>query len=221
MRVPRWGRIAAWKWPQSVLNLYAYAIAGFFCSARELRGGFDVIAVRRAREGDCAAMGRIYVDAWQDTYPGLLPDRGLLAMSPDRHAAHWAHEISGQTAKEAFLVATMPRHGVIGLASAGPSRTRDLPFGAEVFTLYVDPNHQRHGAGRLLLENLFNAMRQAGQRSAVIWALSGNPARTFYERLGGAEVARRVRTTFGERHEEIAFGWPDLVLGDGARAAEN
>jgi ribosomal protein S18 acetylase RimI-like enzyme len=180
-----------------------------------------VIAVRRARESDCAEMGRIYVDAWQDTYPGLLPDRGLLAMSADRHAAHWAHVISRQTAKEAFLIAEDDVYGVIGLASAGPSKTRDLPFGAEVFTLYVDPNHQRLGAGRALLENLFNAMRQAGQRSAVIWALDGNPARTFYERLGGAEVGRRTRITFGEPHVEVAYGWPDMVLGDGARAAEN
>jgi len=180
-----------------------------------------VIAVRRARESDSAEMGRIYVDAWQDTYPGLLPDRGLLAMSPGRHAAHWAQVVSKQTAKEAFLVATHESYGVIGLASAGPSKTRDLPFGAEVFTLYVDPNHQRLGAGRLLLENLFGAMRQAGQRSALIWALDGNPARTFYENLGGAEIARRTRITFGEPHEEIAFGWPDLVLVDGASAAEN
>lgn len=180
-----------------------------------------MIAVRRAREGDCAAMGRIYVDAWQDTYAGLLPDRGLLGMIPDRHAAHWAQVISSQSPKDAFLVAVDDDFGVIGLASAGPSRTRDLPFGAEVFTLYVDPNFQRLGAGRLLMESLFIAMRQAGQRSALIWALAGNPARTFYEQHGGAEIARRVRTTFGERHEEIAFGWPDLVLGDGARAAEN
>lgn len=166
-------------------------------------------------------MGRIYVDAWQDTYPGLLPDRGLLAMVPGRHAAHWAQSISRQNPKEAFLVATRPDYGVIGLASAGPSRTRDLPFGAEVFTLYVDPNHQRLGAGRALLECLFNAMRQAGQRSAVIWALDGNPVRTFYEQLGGGEVARRTRVTFSEPHEEVAYGWPDLVLADSAKAAEN
>lgn len=180
-----------------------------------------MIAVRRARESDSAEMGRIYVESWQDAYPGLLPDDGLLSMSASRHAAHWSHSITSQTPKDACLVATREGFGVIGLASAGPSRTRDLPFGAEVFTLYVDPNHQRLGAGRMLLRNLFNAMRQAGQRSAVIWALGGNPARTFYEQLGGIEVARRTRKTFGELHEEVAFGWPDMVIADGARAAEN
>lgn len=202
-----------------MVNVIAHSadVPGFVWS----RGAKTVIAVRRAKESDCADMGRIYVDAWQDTYPGLLPDRGLLAMSPDRHAAHWAQVIARQTPKDAFLVATREDFGVVGLANAGPSRTRDLPFGAEVFTLYVDPNHQRLGAGRALLDNLFLAMRQAGQRSAVIWALDGNPVRTFYEGLGGAEVARRTRITFGEPHEEVAFGWPDLVLGHGARAAEN
>ncbi len=186
-----------------------------------------MIAVRRAKECDVNAMGRIYVEAWQDAYAGLLSDDGLVSMTPARHAAYWAKTIKQQSPKDACLVATLTGHGVIGpgiigpgiigpgiigMASAGPTRTRDLPFGAEVFTLYVDPNHQRQGAGLELLGCLFSAMRQAGQRSVVIWALDGNPVRTFYERFGGVEVARRTRTTFGEKHEEIAFGWPDLVL---------
>lgn len=179
-----------------------------------------MIAVRRATINDAATMARIYVDTWQDAYAGLLPDDGLLSMSVAQRTLHMKAMINHLSAKEAFLVATHEQYGVIGLGSAGPTHTRDLPYGAEVYTLYVDPNHQRLGAGRALLSGLFTSMHQAGQRSLVVWALGGNPARTFYERLGGEEVAQRSGVTFGKSHNEVAFGWPNMVLRDKARAAE-
>ncbi len=190
------------------------------CSLELARGVKAVIAVRRATVSDATDMGRIYVETWQDAYAGLLRDGGLLSMSAKRRTSRMEAMICDLSSKDVCLVATHETYGVIGMASAGPTRTRDLPFGAEVFTLYVDPNHQRLGAGRALLSGLFSAMHQAGQRSLVIWALGGNPARTFYERLGGTEVARREGITFGDSHEEVAFGWPTMSLGDEARVEE-
>ena len=180
-----------------------------------------MIAVRRATTNDASSMARIYVETWQDAYAGLLPDAGLLSMSADHHTLRTASQIAQLSAKEAYLVATHLDHGIIGLGSAGPTRTRDLPYGAEVYSLYVHPNFQRMGAGHALLSGLFTAMHQAGQRSMVIWALDGNPARTFYERLGGTEIAKRSSKTFGQVHKEIAFGWPKMSLRDVTQAEEN
>jgi len=179
-----------------------------------------VIAVRRATLSDAADMARIYVETWQDAYAGLLPDQGLLSMSTEHRTLRMQTVLEELSAKEDCLVAIHEKFGVIGLGSAGPTRTRDLTYGAEIYTLYVDPNHQRMGAGRALLAGLFIAMHQAGQRSAVIWALGGNPARTFYEQLGGVEVAQRTGITFGMVHDEIAFGWPNMSLRHAARAEE-
>ncbi len=157
-------------------------------------------------------MGRIYVDAWRDAYPGLLPDQGLLAMSPERQAFAWARTIARQTADQFVLVAERERYGLVGLASAGRCRDHDARHDGEVYTLYVDPNHQRTGAGRALLEGVFAKLRSAECRDAIIWALAGNPARTFYLQLGGVEVAKRSAETFGAQHEEVGFEFPGLCL---------
>ncbi len=171
-----------------------------------------MITVRKAEQGDAAAMGRVYVDAWRDAYPGLLADAGLLAMSPERQAFAWARTISRQSDDNFVLVAERSRYGIVGLASGGRCRDRDARHDGEVYALYIDPNHQRGGAGRALLEGMFAALREAGCRDGIIWALAGNPARTFYEQIGGIEVAHRSAETFGECHEEVGFEFPELCL---------
>ena len=50
-----------------------------------------------------------------------------------------------------------------------------------------------------------------GCSEAMIWVLSGNPARFFYEALGGVAVAERKEAFAGTLLEETAYGWPDLA----------
>lgn len=48
-----------------------------------------------------------------------------------------------------------------------------------------------------------------------MWALAGNPARHFYEALGGVFVASQPVEIGGLTLEEVAYGWDDLgVLED-------
>ena len=43
-----------------------------------------------------------------------------------------------------------------------------------------------------------------------MWVLKGNPARYFYETLGGKLVARRPTRLGGADIEELAFAWEDV-----------
>ena len=61
--------------------------------------------VREAREADASAIGRIHVETWQATYPGLLPDAMLVRMSDVRHAASWAQMLSDHDNRRRTLVA--------------------------------------------------------------------------------------------------------------------
>jgi hypothetical protein len=49
-----------------------------------------------------------------------------------------------------------------------------------------------------------------GSSSAVIWVLAGNPARFFYERMGGRRVAEREEALWNVVLPEAAYGWDDL-----------
>ena len=168
--------------------------------------------IRLARQDDAADVAQVYIDSWHDTYPGVLPDALLRAMTPKGQTARWLASIRAQ-GREKVLVADS-RHGIVGMASIGPARDRTLGLDGEVFTLYVDPAYFDMGIGRALLDGAFAALRQDGLHSCVIWAHARNHARFFYEAMGGRLIAERRATLMGEACPEIAFGWKTLALAE-------
>jgi len=169
------------------------------------------LTVRAARAADAAEIGRVYIDSWHDTYPGVLSKTLLCAMTPTGQAARWRAAILHN---ELVLVAEHAEHGIIGMASAGPTRDRDIGFDSEVYTLYVDPSFYGRGAGRQLLNGAFAQLRKRGFRSCVIWAHARNNARFFYEAMGGRLIAERTAKMMGDAVPEVAFGWKTLTLAE-------
>ena len=51
-----------------------------------------------------------------------------------------------------------------------------------------------------------------GFSEAIIWVLSANPSRFFYEAMGGTRVGEREERLWGTVVNEIAYGWSDLKL---------
>jgi L-amino acid N-acyltransferase YncA len=167
-----------------------------------------VIRVRPARRADAAAIGRIHVETWRDAYAGLLPDAGLLRLSPSIEAERWRTVIDRGSA--VFVADDNGR--VIGFGSCGRCRQRTLRFDGEVQTLYVAPEHHGRGAGRMLLAGLFRALETAGCKSGLIWVLRDNPSRFFYEAMGGRHVADRNERVWGCMMAESAYGWDRLTV---------
>ena len=80
--------------------------------------------------------------------------------------------------------------------------------------MYVAPDFFGLGIGTLLLRAAFGALRTSGFTSCVIWAHARNPARYFYEAMGGRLVAERSRRMVGTAVPEAAFGWKRLALAE-------
>jgi len=165
------------------------------------------VTVRTARSADAEAIAKVYVETWRTTYAGMVPDKVLLDMSEEVQSVRWARAFRHQG--ELIMVAEDAGMGVVGMASGGRARGKS-GLEAEVFTLYVLPDLQGHGVGRGLLTGMFGAFRARGLNSAIIWVLAPNPARFFYESVGGARIAERQERLWGADLPEIAYGWPDL-----------
>ncbi|MGF1639413.1 MAG: GNAT family N-acetyltransferase [Rhodospirillales bacterium] len=166
--------------------------------------------IRDARGADARAIARVHVDAWRNAYAGLLPDRMLARMSGRVHAARWEATLRQRGRDERVLVAELDRAGVVGYGNCGPSRVRSLPHAGEVYELYVAPEYQERGIGRRLLQRLFDRLVEAGADSAVVWVLAANPARFFYETMGGRRVAERDEALWNVVLPQAAYGWDDL-----------
>jgi len=172
------------------------------------------LKVRPARSEDTAAMGRLYVAAWRDSYPSLLPAAALLAMSEARSARQFESGIA--RGRDAILVAEGPAGNIAGLLTAGRATDRGLMVGSiraqgEIFTLYVDPAATGQGAGASLLRAGLCTLAERGYSNGVVWVLRGNPARFFYEHMGARLIAAKREHSSGTLVDLEAYAWPDLA----------
>jgi GNAT superfamily N-acetyltransferase len=169
-----------------------------------------VSVIRQARLGDAQAIGRIEVETWRATYAGMLPDRVLLGMSERRQAASWAGFLRHRPGDVYVAEAEDAEGRLLGFGNCGPQRDPAFSFGGEVYTLYVLPDAQGGGLGRQLLLALFARLIDGGHRSALVWVVRANPARFFYERLGGKLTLQRPIPVGGRPVEAVGYGWSDL-----------
>ncbi len=143
--------------------------------------------VRRARPGDAEAIARIWFDAWQRSYKGLVPDAVLEALSVEQRAVYWRSRLR-------YEDSTLVVGDIDGYCRAlRESRDRDAPpRTGEIASLYVHPDRHRQGRGRALLER---ALADLGGCDAVtLWVFEANAtARAFYGAFGFApEGARQL-----------------------------
>ena len=163
-----------------------------------------VITIRGARAGDAEAIAAVHDAAWLDAYRGIIPGRELDKMIARRGPAWWLKAI--RNGSRLSVLDFDDRIG--GYASYGRNRVPALPFGGEVFELYLAPEFQGLGFGRRLFDWARKDLADHGYGSVLIWALADNDrAVTFYQKLGG-RIVRRAEERFGqETRGRIAFGF--------------
>jgi GNAT superfamily N-acetyltransferase len=85
-------------------------------------------------------------------------------------------------------------------------------FDCELVSLHVRPGGYRQGTGRALVAGAARRMHALNCRSLGLWVLDGNPARHFYERLGGVQRGEQFfeldETTL---RREIGFVWDEIT----------
>ena len=179
-----------------------------------------MIAIRRARPADADAIGETHVAVWRSAYAGILPDRYLASMSATRQAAQWRRLLAFPTAGHAVFVAVAtgadcpdqeggaPR--IIGFASGGRARSGVREAG-EIETLYLLEDWRERGVGRRLMRALAAHLNAIGCQSVMLWVLKDNPARWFYQRLGGRPVAEQSMLFAGEPVTQLGLLWEPIT----------
>jgi ribosomal protein S18 acetylase RimI-like enzyme len=178
-----------------------------------------VIAIRRARPSDAAAIGAVHVAAWRSTYPGMLPNAFLSRLSVRRQTTYYEATIRNRmgvhvaTASGADAGPAGGPARVVGFVTAGPTRpgahAHKLGDG-EIETLYVLDDWRERGIGRRLMRAAAAHLAAAGCKSAFVWVLRDNPSRWFYERLGGRVGAEATVRVAGRMVVQTAYVWADI-----------
>lgn len=160
--------------------------------------------VRRARMADAAGMAAVHVASWESTYAELLPEEFIRARTFEAREAFWRDRLLEDDPRVPIFVACGEDGAVVGFASGGAERTGELGVDGELYSIYLLEEAQGAGRGRALLEAVLGELRGLGMRRVAVWVLGTNPARGFYERLGGRLIGRRTVDGF----EEVAYELP-------------
>jgi ribosomal protein S18 acetylase RimI-like enzyme len=162
------------------------------------------IDIRRAEPRDAAAIAGVHAQSWQGAYGGIIPFRALTAMIGRRGTAWWADAI-----RRAASVLVVEIGGeVVGYATLGKNRARELPQEGEIYELYVKPEYQGVGLGTRLFEAARGRLAAHGLSGLVVWALEDNAnAARFYAGAGGRDVAEGVEVFDQRALRKLAFVW--------------
>ena len=173
------------------------------------------MALRKATQADAAAIGTVHVASWRETYTGMVPEEMLAGLSVDARTGMWRKILDASDESGCAAVFVVEDGGrVIGFGSCGQQREdawAEAGFSGEFSAIYVLRSHQRRGVGRLLIAAMSKELSALGHTAASLWVLRQNePARAFYERLGGIIVDERIDEQPDATLVEDAYGWRNL-----------
>ncbi len=162
------------------------------------------IDIRKADLHDADAIASVHHDSWAGAYCGLIPHTALNAMLSRRGPQWWERAI-----RRAASILVIEIDGeVVGYATLGRNRARDLPQAGEIYELYLLPEYQGIGLGTRLFKAARERLRHHGLSGLVVWALEDNEgARAFYEGVGGRDVAEGVEVFDQKALRKIAYIW--------------
>jgi ribosomal protein S18 acetylase RimI-like enzyme len=164
--------------------------------------------VRPATIEDAPAIARIHVASWRSSYAALLPTEFLESLDESSYADRWRRFI-GEGSSRAYVVEQGDE--LVGFASGGRERAEETGYEGEIYAIYILDEFQRRGHGRELVRAVVAGLREMGLDDMIIWVLRDNqPARRFYERLGGTFVRAQPITIGSATLEEVSYGWPRL-----------
>ena len=148
--------------------------------------------IRPAKQTDAQALGAVYCQGWQQGYAGLMPQFFLDALTTANCAPKPDH-----IAPDRRFVAEVNGE-VVGTITFGKGRDSGAEDFAEIYALYVLPEHWRTGQGSALVCSVVDTVKAQGFSGLYLWTLGDNTrARAFYEHLG-------MMPTGQEREFEIA-----------------
>ena len=152
------------------------------------------------------------VESWRSTYGGIIDQAFLDSMSIPEHELRFERILREQRHSHVVFVVDDPASGVVGFASGGRERDLDRTYLGELYAIYLLDASRRLGWGRALVGAVAGWLAERSMRSMLVWVLRENqPARRFYERLGGVYVRDTRRLLRGLELDEVSYGWLDTT----------
>ena len=170
--------------------------------------------IRLATEQDIPTIARLHIEGWKAAYGGLVDQAYLDSLSVDQRINDWTGWMgSGESttliAEKAGQPAGFVTYGRTKTPPPGSSNIRPT-HGSEIYALYLLPGFWRQGIGAALLRQAAANLRENKQKTLCLWVLDGNGrAKSFYEKMGGQRIGKKMIEIGPSQLKEICYGWRD------------
>lgn len=168
------------------------------------------ITIRSARIGDEQGIARVRVETWRTAYRGIVNEAHLNNLSVDMIAEQFADVLGDEQEPYELFAAETEQGEVVGFALAGPEKSGRTDYTGEVYAIYILEDCQGSGIGRRLMGAAAEALQKKGFGSMLVWILTDNPHRQFYEKLGGTRLDSDTIVVDGQELDITAYGWADI-----------
>ncbi|HUH49298.1 MAG TPA: GNAT family N-acetyltransferase [Mycoplana sp.] len=160
------------------------------------------IDVRRAEPQDAWGISETHRASWLNAYSGIIPHKPLTQMVHRRDERWWRKATRGPATLLVLDVA-----GVIaGYATLGLNRAQALPQDGEIYEIYLRPEYQGLGLGRLLFGESRRLLKSLGCNGIVVWCLEDSEmAERFFRSAGGLDIAEGMEDFGGKELKKIGF----------------
>ncbi|MEJ0074937.1 MAG: GNAT family N-acetyltransferase [Alphaproteobacteria bacterium] len=164
--------------------------------------------VRRATPADVDAIARVHVQAWCESYTGLVPPEAFEHHSLETRVTQWRATLADP---DRSTLVHESSGAVAGFISGGPIKWTGLSTSSEVSSLYLLDAFKRRGIGRMVFGQFMALLAARGFTSCGLWTLTNNvAARRFYEAMGGRAGVTRIDERGGIAFGDIAYIWDDV-----------
>ena len=159
--------------------------------------------IRKAVPDDAKGIAKAKIASWRAGYQHIVPDIHLKELSVKSETNKLKFYITAsQTSDTCFFVAEQDGQ-IIGFVTVGLMRDDDR-FDAEIYAIYIDPDHFGRGVGTALFQQALDYMREKGWQNFALWVLRDNKnGIKFYKKMGMQHQA--------DADKEIMIGCENLM----------
>ncbi len=166
--------------------------------------------IRAACIDDAPGIGRVHVDSWRTTYKGIVPNEVLANLSYTLREQKARQRLSNPANAIYTYVAEDEQGQIVGFVVGGLNRDTSSAYASELYAIYTLQEVQGRGIGKKLTHALVARLVQDKLYSMLVWVFADNPARGFYEALGGQYVATKPIEIGSALLDEVSYGWNDI-----------
>jgi len=157
--------------------------------------------IRIATFKDALSIAEVHVQAWKETYTGMVKQEILDELNVLDKEQLWK-EISRSLNHKLFIYT---ENGVVkGFLDGYLNPENNV---AEILAFYLLKEVQKQGVGRELFQKFYQCALNQGYAFIRLEVFNKNPSRFFYEKMGAKLIGEAEPPEFGFGITELLYQW--------------